>query len=99
VIVLTDGTERLDQPVSGGKEVSALPENTNDKGYRRMLGRKRNFLEFIKQHIAALVLTRFAKSRVRVNANARSLRGSSSPPRNSRCAAWFLVGLGRRVGS
>ncbi|MDR1440317.1 MAG: Rpn family recombination-promoting nuclease/putative transposase, partial [Clostridiales bacterium] len=30
-----------------------MPENTNDKGYRRMLGRKRNFLEFAKQHIAA----------------------------------------------
>jgi hypothetical protein len=30
-----------------------MPENTNDKGYRRMLGKKRNFLEFVKQHIAA----------------------------------------------
>jgi hypothetical protein len=30
-----------------------MPENINDKGYRRMLSRKRNFLEFIKQHIAA----------------------------------------------
>jgi predicted transposase/invertase (TIGR01784 family) len=30
-----------------------LPENINDKGYRRMLSKKRNFLEFIKQRIAA----------------------------------------------
>jgi predicted transposase/invertase (TIGR01784 family) len=30
-----------------------MPENINDKGYRRMLGKKRNFLKFIKQHIAA----------------------------------------------
>ncbi|MDR1299953.1 MAG: Rpn family recombination-promoting nuclease/putative transposase [Oscillospiraceae bacterium] len=30
-----------------------MPENIKDKGYRRMLGKKRNFLEFIKQHIVA----------------------------------------------
>jgi predicted transposase/invertase (TIGR01784 family) len=30
-----------------------LPENIDDKGYRRMLSKKRNFLEFIKQHVAA----------------------------------------------
>jgi hypothetical protein len=43
-----------------------------------------------------IVLTRFAKSRFRLKPKARSLRGSSSPPRNS-LAAWFLVGFGRNT--
>ena len=33
-----------------------MAENTDDKGYRRMLSDKRNFCDFVKNHIAARCL-------------------------------------------
>jgi predicted transposase/invertase (TIGR01784 family) len=35
------------------EERGEMTENTDDKGYRRMLSNKRNFLDFVKNHIAA----------------------------------------------
>jgi ubiquinone/menaquinone biosynthesis C-methylase UbiE len=79
------------------KDVPLLPENINDKGYRRMLSKKHNFLEFIKQHIAAPWAEQLrAEDMEFVNTHpwrpspARGRRGFSkgtdSPPQNIRQA-------------